>query len=69
VDPHVHCPCNGVWLCTTCHGWVHQHPFEAKTKGFIVSRHIDQPGAIPIDTVRGRMVFGCDGTFVSHLGD
>lgn len=38
VDEHRHLPCNGIWLCTTCHIWVHGHPFEAREKGFIVAR-------------------------------
>jgi hypothetical protein len=38
-DQHTHCTCNGIWLCRTCHEWVHAHPFEARAKGWIVSRH------------------------------
>ena len=37
-DDHTHESCNGVLLCVTCHTWVHQHPFEARGKGWIVSR-------------------------------
>lgn len=38
-DEHTHCPCNGILLCGTCHQWVHRHPFEARTSGWIVSRY------------------------------
>jgi 5-methylcytosine-specific restriction protein A len=38
-DPHTHCTCNGVLLCSTCHRWVHSHPFEARAVGLIVSRY------------------------------
>lgn len=44
-DEHQHAPCNGVWLCATCHTWVHGHPFEARRVGFIVSRY-----SIPCET-------------------
>lgn len=48
VDEHTHCPCNGVWLCVTCHQWVHAHPNAARTQGWIVSRWVHSPGVIPI---------------------
>lgn len=69
-DEHTHCPCNGVWLCATCHGWVHAHPLEARAEGgFIVSRHVDQPGAVPVVTPWGVRVHGCDGTYVFRSND
>jgi hypothetical protein len=40
VDEHQHAPCNGLWLCSTCHAWVHAHPFEARAMGWIVSRYM-----------------------------
>lgn len=39
VDEHRHEACNGLNLCSTCHAWVHANPFEARAKGWIVSRH------------------------------
>lgn len=64
VDEHTHCPCNGVWLCKTCHDWVHAHPFEARTAGWIVSRHVEQPSDEPVDSHFGTLLLMCDGLFV-----
>lgn len=61
-DEHRHCTCNGVWLCTDCHQWVHSHPFEARGSGFIVSRHTPVPGTEPVQCVlRGLIVLDCEG--------
>lgn len=61
-DEHTHCTCNGVTLCTTCHEWVHAHPFEAKTVGLIVSRH-KEPSRVPMDTsTYGPVLLNCDGS-------
>lgn len=60
-DQHTHCPCNGVWLCGTCHEWVHQHPFEAKALGFIVSKYVDDPGVVPVRTWFGNILNTCEG--------
>jgi hypothetical protein len=46
-DLHQHCPCNGVLLCSSCHRWVHAHPFEARGLGLIVSRHVAEPWSVP----------------------
>lgn len=62
VDEHQHCPCNGVWLCSTCHSWAHAHPFEARTTGFIVSRHA-QPSEHEVQTFLGTLHLKCDGLF------
>lgn len=40
-DEITHSPCNGIYLCATCHAWVHAHPFEARANGWIVSRYAD----------------------------
>jgi hypothetical protein len=64
VDVHQHCPCNGVWLCGTCHRWVHAHPIEARTTGWIVSVWVDQPTAVPVHTVWGERVHDCHGGFI-----
>lgn len=37
-DSLTHSPCNGVWLDSACHLWVHRHPEEARDSGWIVSR-------------------------------
>lgn len=62
-DAHTHCPCNGAWLCRTCHDWAHQHPAKARELGFIVSRHVANPSAVPIKTYYGLIVLSCSGGF------
>lgn len=66
--PHRHCPCNGVWLCPTCHRFVHQNPASAQDTGFIVRRHIEDPRTVPTSTWYGLVIFDCDG-FFNHVGD
>lgn len=62
-DPHQHCACNGVWLCQTCHDWVHAHPFEARTLGLIVSRHVTNPGTVIATAYFGDILLDCTGNF------
>ena len=63
-DLHTHCPCVGVYLCQTCHDWVHAHPLEAKTDGWIVRRWED-PQSVPILAYYGKWIQpDCDGGFV-----
>jgi hypothetical protein len=62
-DAHQHCSCNGVWLCVTCHGWVHAHPFEARAEGLIVSRHQPLPGSETAVTWFGPVLLDCVGGF------
>lgn len=64
IDQHTHCPCNGVYLCHTCHEWVHKNPNKAMDLGFIVSRYEDMPVATPVVTVWGTRFHLCDGTFI-----
>lgn len=56
VDEHRHCPCNGVWLCHTCHLWCHQNPALAKDEGFIVMRNAQQPSTYGFAHYQGRWV-------------
>jgi hypothetical protein len=63
VDPHQHCPCNGVLLCRTCHTWVHAHPLMARLAGLIVSRHVREPFLIPVITPWGERLHDCFGTY------
>lgn len=65
-DEHRHCTCNGVWLCKTCHDWVHAHPFEARSLGLIVSRHQDQPGTEAAVSHFGALLLSCTGDFSYH---
>lgn len=66
-DEHTHCPCNGVTLCgkgnvSGDHGWVHQHPFEARGLGLIISRHEERaPFEVPIKTCGGWFLLQCSG--------
>lgn len=62
VDPHQHCPCNGVFLCGHCHRWVHANPFEARGLGLIVSRYVESPGEVPVDSHYGAVMLRCNGT-------
>lgn len=62
-DKHRHCCCNLVWLCPTCHAEVHAHPFEARADGWIVSRHIETPSAVPLITAIGERILHCTGGF------
>lgn len=62
IDDHTHCPCNGVYLCQTCHTWAHGHPIEAKQAGLIVSRYVQFPGSIAVVTPWGTRLHDCDGT-------
>lgn len=68
-DEHRHAACNGVWLCGTCHRWVHAHPFEARGKGLIVSRYSATPCLVPVLSHFGWLVLACDGKFKYHLPD
>lgn len=63
-DPHTHCACNGVNLCTTCHSWVHHNPFAAKKFGWIVSRHVEDPGMVPVQSAWGERLHSCAGGIV-----
>lgn len=38
-DDETHTVLNGVYLCRTCHSWVHANPMLARGQGFIVSRY------------------------------
>jgi hypothetical protein len=46
-DDHTHEGCNGIWLCSACHTWVHANPLLARLSGWIVSRH-SNPCTVPV---------------------
>lgn len=46
--PLTHSPCNGIWMCRDCHGWVHSHPTLARESGWIVSRDVADPSTVPV---------------------
>lgn len=66
-DGHRHCPCNGVWLCNTCHRDVHDNPFESRETGFIVSRSIAEPGTVTVDAHYGTVLLLCDGWYTHEI--
>jgi hypothetical protein len=62
-DEHTHCPCNGVWLCPTCHRQVHvEQQVQARLDGWIVSAYVSTPGGVPVLTPWGSRRHNCDGT-------
>jgi hypothetical protein len=60
-DKHQHCPCSLIYLCGTCHRWVHAHPFEAKGAGLIISKFVSEPGGVPQVTRWGLRYYDCTG--------
>lgn len=61
----VDCPGNALALCHDCHHGplVHAGPARGRELGTIVSRHEDDPCAVPVDLPRrGLVVLGCDGS-------
>ena len=65
-DAHTHCPCNGVWLCPTCHAFVHAHPQQAREEGLIAPRSAN-PQAVPFRTPLGWRLPDCDGGWTVAL--
>lgn len=63
VEPHRHCPCNGLWLCHTCHRFLHKNPETAMRLGFIVNSWETEPASIPVQTVWGWRYHTCTGGF------
>lgn len=68
VDAHTDCTCNGIWLCHTCHQWVHGHGLIARLRGWIVSRtsrkHL--PFEAPVRTAQhGWVLLDCTGGWKS----
>jgi hypothetical protein len=50
-DGSEHSAANGIWLCPSCHAWVHAHPSEAQLSGWVVSRWAD-PMQVPVEHAR-----------------
>jgi hypothetical protein len=64
-DDLTHSPANGVYLCVTCHKWVHEHPFEARATGFIISRYSD-PTTEPVEhALYGKVILTDQGTWLT----
>lgn len=64
-DALTHRPGNLTWLCAPDHRWVHSHPMLARNEGFIVSRLVAVPSAIPVHTPWGAVIFLDSGDVVS----
>lgn len=62
-DEFTHSPCNGLWLCTTCHKQVHDQPFESRRYGWIVSASVSNPGTIPVKAHYGWLYLEPGGGF------
>lgn len=58
---HRHCPCNGVWLCPTCHEWAHKYPIAAKEEGYVIPTVVDEPAQVTFLTWWGRVKVDCVG--------
>lgn len=59
-----HCPCNGLWLCPSCHRWAHANPYAAIDEGLIIPRYAQDPGGWSVQHYQGRRIWlACDGTF------
>lgn len=57
-----HCPCNLIWVCRTCHEWIHKHPLAARREGWIVSASETNPAFVPTRFWNGqRVTLECDG--------
>lgn len=61
VRPHRHCPCNGIWLCPTCHRWAHGNPVLARNNGIILERSEELPYELPVLTWAGWRYHLCGG--------
>lgn len=66
-NDHTHHPCNGVWLCDTCHRWVHANPRRAQERGFIVSRYVEEPGTVPFKALSGWYLPDCEGRLITTV--
>lgn len=62
-DEHTHHACNGLWLCTTCHLWVHANPMAARAGGFILPRVAALPEQYPVQTPWGLRLHRCNGMY------
>lgn len=58
---HIHCPCNLIFLCSTCHAIVESHRHQARLDGFAVSTHVDAPYKAPVRLREGWALLTCDG--------
>lgn len=47
---------NCILLCLQDHRWAHAHPSEARQAGFIVSAHVTDIEAVPIEAYYGRVL-------------
>lgn len=60
-DYHRHCACNGLWVCSTCHLWIHEHTQYARDRGWILLPSTPFPGGVPALSRTGPARLFCDG--------
>lgn len=60
-DEHTACPCNALWLCRTCHAWLHKNPRSALAEGIALSRYVAEPASRPVTTTAGVVVLDHEG--------
>lgn len=52
-DPERHSPSNVIDVCGTdnstgCHGWIHQHPEQARALGYLLKSYDPEPSQVPV---------------------
>jgi hypothetical protein len=71
-DPMINAPSNLITLCgsgtTGCHGWVEDHPREAKAMGWSVSRYAN-PAITPVSSWAHGWVLLLTSGDIEHLHD
>ena len=66
-DPERHSPSNVIDVCGTdnstgCHGWIHQHPEQARALGYLLKSYDPEPSTVPVYSVRrGWILLDADG--------
>jgi hypothetical protein len=56
-------------LCRECHQWCHDHPTAAFKEGFMVSRYVERPGEVAVETWYGVLYLLCDGDIEFKIND
>ncbi len=56
-DPERHAPSNVIDVCGTdnstgCHGWIHQHPEQARALGYLLKSYDPEPSQVPVYSCR-----------------
>ena len=70
-DPERHAPSNVIDVCGTdnstgCHGWIHQHPEQARALGYLLKSYDPEPSQVPVYSCRrGWILLDTDGQWHS----